>query len=225
MSQSFYQKYFCDVASHIWNATCQESRRKKFLEIKYPKICDIIAPFSEYFDGKASCEKWPKNYFAKYRYVQNIGSHFEKVFNSVKNLSFWNMNLLYFNLKHVPGFLPGFLNPDSGFFGFFRISEIFHFLTVILVKYIFLSLNFSRIFPGCFPRIVFWIFPGFFFCFFSFFLFFQCSSFWIIIWNNMICFFSKLFSVYSCSFMSFIFCVFYQFLFRSILNILSRSET
>ena len=88
LSQSFYQKYFCDVASHIWNATCQESRRKKFLEIKYPKICDIIAPFSEYFDGKASCEKWPKNYFAKYRYVQNIGSHFEKVFNSVKNLSF-----------------------------------------------------------------------------------------------------------------------------------------
>ena len=70
LSTYFHQKYFCDVTSHVWNASCRETGRKKFLEIKYPEMCDIIAPYSEFFDEEASCDDWPKNFFAKNRYVQ-----------------------------------------------------------------------------------------------------------------------------------------------------------
>ena len=94
LSISLCQKYFCDVTSHIWNVTCQEPRKKKVLEIKYPKLCDIIDPFSEYFDGDATCAEWPENYFANHRYVQNARNHFEIVLHSLNNSTFWKSSKL-----------------------------------------------------------------------------------------------------------------------------------
>ena len=57
----FYQSAFCNTASHIWLATCQNENRKYFLEKRHPNLCKTLEPFDEYW--KSPCSHWPKNYF------------------------------------------------------------------------------------------------------------------------------------------------------------------
>ena len=45
----FYQKTFCDVASHIWQKTCQNENRAYFLRKDQPLLCPILKSFDEYF--------------------------------------------------------------------------------------------------------------------------------------------------------------------------------
>ena len=59
----FYQKLFCDVASHIWQVTCQNTNRKFFMDKKQPNLCLELKQFEEYFGNTTSCEHWPTNYF------------------------------------------------------------------------------------------------------------------------------------------------------------------
>ena len=49
----FYQKEICDVASHIWQETCQKADRAYFMNRDQPLLCPILQDFSEYFNGKA----------------------------------------------------------------------------------------------------------------------------------------------------------------------------
>ena len=62
----FYQKTFCDVASHIWQVTCQEENRTFFMDMKQPNLCLTLGAFEEYFGNTSSCEDWPTNYFNDY---------------------------------------------------------------------------------------------------------------------------------------------------------------
>ena len=50
-SNFFYEKKFCDVASHIWQRTCQDADRKHFLDKEQEKLCLILKNFDEYFGG------------------------------------------------------------------------------------------------------------------------------------------------------------------------------
>ena len=45
----FYQKIFCDVASHIWQRTCQNENREYFLKMNQPLLCPLLKSFDEYF--------------------------------------------------------------------------------------------------------------------------------------------------------------------------------
>ena len=49
----FHQKAFCDVASHIWQETCQKPDRAYFMNRDQPLLCPILQDFVEYFNGKA----------------------------------------------------------------------------------------------------------------------------------------------------------------------------
>ena len=49
----FYQKEFCDVASHIWQETCQKADRAYFMSRDQPLLCPILQDFVEYYNGKA----------------------------------------------------------------------------------------------------------------------------------------------------------------------------
>ena len=48
----FYQKAFCDVASHIWQETCQKPDRAYFMNKTQPLLCPVLQDFSGYFYGK-----------------------------------------------------------------------------------------------------------------------------------------------------------------------------
>ena len=45
----FYQKSFCQVASHIWQATCQKKNREYFMRKNQPYLCQTLKNFTEYF--------------------------------------------------------------------------------------------------------------------------------------------------------------------------------
>ena len=45
----FHQKLFCDVASHIWQRTCQNENRAYFLNRKQPLLCLVLKNFDEFF--------------------------------------------------------------------------------------------------------------------------------------------------------------------------------
>ena len=45
----FYQKTFCNVASHIWQKTCQNENREYFMRIEQPNLCPILKSFHEFF--------------------------------------------------------------------------------------------------------------------------------------------------------------------------------
>ena len=45
----FHQKLFCDVASHIWQATCQDENRAYFMRRKQPLLCPILKDFDDFF--------------------------------------------------------------------------------------------------------------------------------------------------------------------------------
>ena len=49
----FYQKLFCDVASHIWQKTCQDESRAYFLNKKQPRLCPILRDFDDFFGQHA----------------------------------------------------------------------------------------------------------------------------------------------------------------------------
>ena len=61
----FLKKKFCHVASHIWQVSCQDNDRKYFLELKHPKLCQVLQSFDAYFGFNSTCKGWPHNYFNK----------------------------------------------------------------------------------------------------------------------------------------------------------------
>ena len=62
----FYQKTFCDVASHISQITCQNENRKYFIALKQPNLCQTLEDFKDYFGNTSSCDNWPTNFFQDY---------------------------------------------------------------------------------------------------------------------------------------------------------------
>ena len=59
----FYQITFCDVASHIWQITCQNENRTYFMDLKQPLLCQLLGDFEDYFGNTSSCQNWPANFF------------------------------------------------------------------------------------------------------------------------------------------------------------------
>ena len=45
----FYQKTFCEVASHIWQKTCQDENRAYFMDQDQPLLCPLLNQFDEFF--------------------------------------------------------------------------------------------------------------------------------------------------------------------------------
>ena len=45
----FYQKTFCQVASHIWQTTCQKENREYFIRKNHPNLCQTLKNFTKYF--------------------------------------------------------------------------------------------------------------------------------------------------------------------------------
>ena len=64
----FYQKTFCEVASHIWHETCQDENRAFFMNRDWPLLCPLLKNFDELLGNFSVdiCQKWPENYFEKY---------------------------------------------------------------------------------------------------------------------------------------------------------------
>ena len=62
----FYQKIFCDVASHILQVTCQNENRTLFMDKKQPNLCLVLKNFEDFFGDTSSCKNWPSEYFDKY---------------------------------------------------------------------------------------------------------------------------------------------------------------
>ena len=58
----FHQARFCDVASHIWQVTCQDKNRKYFLDLQQPDLCQTLEYFEDFFDANSSCQNWPHNF-------------------------------------------------------------------------------------------------------------------------------------------------------------------
>ena len=48
----FYQKTFCEVASHIWQKTCQDENRAYFMDQDQPLLCSLLNQFDEFFGNK-----------------------------------------------------------------------------------------------------------------------------------------------------------------------------
>ena len=62
----FYQKTFCNVASHVLQVTCQEpldGNRRFFIEKSHPNICNVLEDFDKFFGSNSTCNEWPKNFF------------------------------------------------------------------------------------------------------------------------------------------------------------------
>ena len=66
----FYQTTFCDVASHIWQKTCQDENRAYFIDKDQPNLCPLLSQFDEFFGNK--------------RIKDNIVSHNFKTINACK---------------------------------------------------------------------------------------------------------------------------------------------
>ena len=71
----FYQKTFCDIASHVFQVTCQENiigghrrnkQRRVFIEKSLPNICHILEDFEKFFGSNSTCNEWPKNFFEEF---------------------------------------------------------------------------------------------------------------------------------------------------------------
>ena len=64
----FWDQTFCDVATHLWHATCNyetfcdgcNSKRKIFLEIQHPKLCSVLESFKEHLDNTKKCMNWTR---------------------------------------------------------------------------------------------------------------------------------------------------------------------
>ena len=67
----FYQMSFCNVASHIWQISCQNANRTYFLQTRHPKLCSVLKRYDEYFGNRSICSEWPENYFKKNMKVDN----------------------------------------------------------------------------------------------------------------------------------------------------------
>ena len=65
----FYQQEFCEVASHIWQKTCQDENRAYFIDKDQPILCPLLHQFDEFFGNQSmKCEEWPSNYFKKFEH-------------------------------------------------------------------------------------------------------------------------------------------------------------
>ena len=52
-----FTKDFCEVASHIWQVSCQDgSERKYFLNRSYPNLCIELGKFEDRFRSNTSCK-------------------------------------------------------------------------------------------------------------------------------------------------------------------------
>ena len=48
----FYQKTFCEVASHLWQKTCQDENRAYFMDKDQLNLCPLLSQFDEFFGYK-----------------------------------------------------------------------------------------------------------------------------------------------------------------------------
>ena len=48
----FYQATFCEVASHIWQKTCQDENRAYFMDKDQPNLCPLLSHFDDFFGNK-----------------------------------------------------------------------------------------------------------------------------------------------------------------------------
>jgi hypothetical protein len=48
----FYQTTFCEVASHIWQNTCQDENRAYFMDKDQPTLCPLLRQFDDFFGNK-----------------------------------------------------------------------------------------------------------------------------------------------------------------------------
>ena len=49
----FYQEEFCEVASHIWQKTCQDENRAYFIDKDQPILCPLLYQFKEFFGNQS----------------------------------------------------------------------------------------------------------------------------------------------------------------------------
>ena len=59
----FHTSAFCHLASHLWQISCQNPNRTYFLTENYPKLCDVLEKYQDFFNLNSSCKEWPDNYF------------------------------------------------------------------------------------------------------------------------------------------------------------------
>ena len=65
----FYQKTFCDVASHVLQVTCHRHRgahRRFFIEKSQPNVCNILEDFDKFFGSNSTCNEWPNNFIEEH---------------------------------------------------------------------------------------------------------------------------------------------------------------
>ena len=48
----FYQEEFCEVASHIWQNTCQDETRAYFIDKDQPILCPLLYQFDDFFGNQ-----------------------------------------------------------------------------------------------------------------------------------------------------------------------------
>ena len=66
----FYLESFCDVATHIWRATCNyetfcngcNRHRNFFLKRKFPNLCPVLENFKEYLNSTKTCKHWTESF-------------------------------------------------------------------------------------------------------------------------------------------------------------------
>jgi hypothetical protein len=49
----FYQEAFCEVASHIWQKTCQDENRAYFIDKDQPILCPLLHQFDDFFGNQS----------------------------------------------------------------------------------------------------------------------------------------------------------------------------
>ena len=49
----FYQEAFCEVASHIWQKTCQDENRAYFIDKDQPILCPLLHQFDDFFGSQS----------------------------------------------------------------------------------------------------------------------------------------------------------------------------
>lgn len=64
----FQHRSFCDVASHILQASCSDEHREYFLTDKHPKLCEVLQDHEIYFGNTSTCKQWPGNYYIDHEF-------------------------------------------------------------------------------------------------------------------------------------------------------------
>ena len=63
----FQQKTFCHAASYVFKESCPKDKKRYFLDIKYPNLCNILEEFNDTFESHSKCQSWPESYFEDHK--------------------------------------------------------------------------------------------------------------------------------------------------------------